>query len=372
MSTSRFLSFSIAATCFWLLVIGGTTSSQAQTRAYVVNFDGAVTVFDTDTNTVVDTISICPDFSCTPIIPAATPNGTRLYVTNSLLDTVFVIDTLSNTVVDTITVGQNPFGIAITPDGKRAYVADTGATISVIDTGSNRVIATIRDIDSPSGVAITPDGTRAYVSNGAGTVSVVDTGTNTIIDTILVLDSFGLPALGLVAIVITPDGTRAYVVSNFTGQISVINTTNNAVITTIQPEMGFPLGGGNLSLAMNSDGTRVYTASRFLPAAVIDTFSNTRIATLPIDGVVPFVGVTPDDTKLYVATEAGVSIFDTSTLALITKIELDRQTGGIAFATLPERPHTKDDCKDGGFQRFSVLAFRNHGQCVKFVNDHAN
>ena len=371
MSTSRSLSFSIAA-IFWLLVIGGTISSHAQTRAYVVNFDGAVTVFDTETNAVVDTITLCPMFTCTPIISAATPNGTRLYVTNNLLDTVWVIDTLSNTVIDTFKVGQNPWGVAITPDGTRAYVANTDATISVIDTSTNRAIDTIIDLDTPIGVAITPDGTRAYFANGAGTVSVVDTSTNTVIDTIPVLDRFGLPAFNLASIVITPDGTRAYVVSNNTGQIDVIDTTTNAVITTIPPLMEFPLGGGNLSIAINSDGTRVYSASRFLPAVVVDTSSNTIIATIPVNGSTPFVGVTPDDTKLYVAAGSGVSIFDTSTLALITRVELDRQIGGIAFATLPEVPHSKDDCKDGGFQHFSALAFTNQGQCVKFVNEHAN
>jgi hypothetical protein len=44
----------------------------------------------------------------------------------------------------------------------------------------------------------------------------------------------------------------------------------------------------------------------------------------------------------------------------------------VAFGTLPEVPHSKDDCKGSGFQRFSVLAFRNQGQCIKYANEHAN
>jgi hypothetical protein len=55
-------------------------------------------------------------------------------------------------VVATIGVGMNPAGIAITPNGRYAYVANDNNdqisgddTISVIDTCSNTVIATISD-----------------------------------------------------------------------------------------------------------------------------------------------------------------------------------------------------------------------------------
>ena len=370
MSTSRFRSFSL---CFWLLIIGGTISTEAQTRSYVASPSGTITVLDTETNAVVDTITVCTDFSCSPLIPAATPNGARLYVTNISHDTVSVIDTLSNTVIDTITVGQAPWGIAFTPDGKRAYVANTSGTISVIDTGTNTVVDTITDTDDPFGVAITPDGTRAYVSNGRSTVSVVDTSTNTIITNIPVFNRFGFPAGNLPAIVITPDGTRAYVVGASTAQTYVIDTMFNSVIKTIATDLGSSFVGSPLSIAISPDGTRVYTAFPGPPGAVVvDTFTNTVITSISASGPPPFVGVTPDGAKLYIDTSLGVNIIDTSTFAVITRVQLDVPVGGVAFATLPEVPHSKDDCKDSGFQRFSALAFPNQGQCVKFVKEHAN
>jgi YVTN family beta-propeller protein len=52
------------------------------------------------------------------------------YVANSGDGTVSVIDTATNTVVGTpIPAGREPFGIAVTPDGRRAYVANR-ATMS--------------------------------------------------------------------------------------------------------------------------------------------------------------------------------------------------------------------------------------------------
>src|SRR6266699_3240976 len=79
---------------------------------------------------------------------------TRAYVTNnsnsSNSNTVSVIDTATNTVIATIPVGvvangPNPFGVAITPDGSRAYVADGGSAggVWVIDTASNTVVTNI-------------------------------------------------------------------------------------------------------------------------------------------------------------------------------------------------------------------------------------
>ena len=48
---------------------------------------------------------------------------------------------LTNSVTGTISVGTGPFGVAVSPDGTRAYTANFGAgTVSVINTLTNTVI----------------------------------------------------------------------------------------------------------------------------------------------------------------------------------------------------------------------------------------
>jgi YVTN family beta-propeller protein len=92
-----------------------------------------------------------------PVGVAITPNGTRAYVTNESSNTVLVIDTATNSVVATIPVGLAPFGVAITPDGTRAYVANKNSnTVSVIDTATNTVVVTIPVGLTPVAIAITP------------------------------------------------------------------------------------------------------------------------------------------------------------------------------------------------------------------------
>ena len=123
---------------------------------------------------------------------AITPDGKHAYVTNNADGTVSVITTATSAVSAPITVGNAPTAVAVTPDGKHAYVTNNGdGTVSVITTTTGAVSAPITVGSRPVGVAITPDGKHVYVvnssvdnfvtndvvSNGAGTVSVITTAT---------------------------------------------------------------------------------------------------------------------------------------------------------------------------------------------------
>jgi YVTN family beta-propeller protein len=88
---------------------------------------------------------------------------------------VSVISVATGTVLGSITVGSNPYGVAVTPDGTKAYVTNYGSdTVSVIDVATGTVLGSITVGIAPAEVAVTPDGTKAYVTNnGSGTVSVI-------------------------------------------------------------------------------------------------------------------------------------------------------------------------------------------------------
>ena len=100
-------------------------------------------------------------------------------------NTVSVIDTATNTVIATIPVGSSPFGVAVTPDGSKVYVANDERQHGVGDRHGDQHGDRHRSPSAsvPYGVAVTPDGSKVYVTNtGASTVSVIDTATNTVID----------------------------------------------------------------------------------------------------------------------------------------------------------------------------------------------
>ncbi len=174
---------------------------------------------------------------------AITPNGKWAYVANSgsntdysgtVSGTVTPINLQTNKAGKPIRVGPGPMGIAITPNGKWAYVANAGwwghmgDTVTPINLKTNKAGKPIPVGKAPIAIAITPNGKWAYVANsGYGfddTVTPINLATNTPLAPITV-------GPGPDAIAITPDGKWAYVADpgNTTpsNQLTPINLTTN-------------------------------------------------------------------------------------------------------------------------------------------------
>jgi YVTN family beta-propeller protein len=143
--------------------------------AYVADLNSStVSVISTVTNKLVRTINV----GLGPASIAIAPDGRALYVVNALADTVSVISTATNAVVKTIRVGSFPCCLAITPDGRTAFLINQlSGTVSAISTATDTVIKTITASDA-SQIAITPNGKTAYVTTADGTVIPIDTASN--------------------------------------------------------------------------------------------------------------------------------------------------------------------------------------------------
>ena len=136
--------------------------------AYVVNVGSdSVTPIDTVTNTPgaaisVGSVPLTRTGSRSPRTARPPTSPTRSS------DSVTPIDTATNTPGKAIAVGSGPVGVAVTPDGKTAYVTNSGsASVTPIDTATNTPGAAIPvGVLAPDGVAVTPDGKTVYVTNG--------------------------------------------------------------------------------------------------------------------------------------------------------------------------------------------------------------
>ena len=206
---------------------------------------------------------------------AVTPDGKYAYVTNYLSGTVSVIEganTATPSVLTTLTVGGHPDGIAITPDGNYAYLTNDGTangTVDVIDgadTGTPSVSSTTLTVgQQPKALAITPDGKYAYVTNSyANTVSVidgVDTATPSVASTPL---SVGAYPDG---IAITPDGDYAYVTDLDTGSavtggtVDVIDDADSSS-PSVSPTT-LTVGGDPWGIAITPDGKYAYVGDYY-------------------------------------------------------------------------------------------------------------
>ncbi|MEZ5364211.1 MAG: thrombospondin type 3 repeat-containing protein [Bryobacterales bacterium] len=199
------------------------TASHLYVLAIASAADG-VAVIDTTTNLVTTVIPVAPALHAI----AVTPDGETLYVT-SQDGNVYVIDTMTNVVVSSVNVGGSTEGIAVgsTLQGVRAYVG-TLAGVSVIDAANNTVVGSIsRPASNRHRAAVSPDGRRAYFADsGRDLLIVVDTASNTVTEEIPV----GVDPRG---ISISADARRAYVINAGDASVSVVNLATNTVESTM-------------------------------------------------------------------------------------------------------------------------------------------
>jgi len=206
-------------------------------RVYVTDVgQNVIEVISTATNTVIFPSTTEGDVSSLNGPIAITPDGSAAFYTFGT-GSVGRFDTSTNNHTATLTVGSTPAGIAVTPNGAFIYVANTGnSTVSVIPNTPNAVLPampfnpittiSLPEGSAPSSIAITPDGKLAYVVNENGTFSVISTALNTVTTT------GSLPATPLDQIAITSDGSQAYVADSEIGEVDVIITASNMLLAT--------------------------------------------------------------------------------------------------------------------------------------------
>ena len=216
---------------------------------------------------------------------ALSPDGKRAYVGNAASGTVSIVDLSERKVIETVTVGRGVRGIAVTPDGSRIFAANSGTNdVSVIDARNHKVIANIPGLLRPLGVLVEPQGKhewadspRLYVAQSGGrSVSSVDSRSLEVRDTIPV-------GVNPFTVALSPDLKTLYVTNTFSGNVSIVDATrymgamSNRVVGTVQVGLA-PHGVG-----FTPDGKRVFVNnSGDLSVTVIDAEKRTVITTLPL------------------------------------------------------------------------------------------
>ncbi len=319
-----------------LFTIGFSVIAQAQTLAYVGNFNlNNVSVIDTATNSIVTTIPV----GTKPTQILASPDGSRVYVANTTPNfVVSVIDTATNTVVATIPTPGAGFFMAMPADGTRIYVNDflfPSSGVSVIDTATNTVVASIPMPagSRPRGLTVSPDGTRLYVADlVTGNIYIADTAANAVVD--FIPSPSGTQTI---AVILSKDGSKLYAGNGaVAGEVGVFDTATKVLLASL------PTGVGQAAqFSISPDGSKIYATGIVGggPYVVIDTATNTPTTLAPIDGAWVYAAITPDNAFAYINDylHSQVAVVDNTSNALITTIPLAAHSNpwGIVITTLP-------------------------------------
>jgi DNA-binding beta-propeller fold protein YncE len=288
---------------------------------------------------------------------AVAPDGRSAYVVNIGPGSIsqFTIDPVGGGLFPksppTVPAGGDtalPFELALSPDGRNAYVPtfNAGVLQYTVDAASGvlsaKTPASVPAGDTPVGVAVTPNGESAYVTNiNGGTISQYDidpaTGRLTPKSPATVPTGRG-PTNGLV---VTADGRHAYVYNS---------------------GVGGGAGPGETVSQYDIDATTGALTPKtpaFVAAGPGSTASEAAIG--------------PDGRTLYVVNSSAVRQYaiDGVTGALSPKSPVSVPTGSgstsIAIASPNVEPTSIQQCLHGGWRQFG---FRNQGQCIRFVLTH--
>lgn len=195
-------------------------------------------------------------------------------------------------------VGEFPDAVAISPNGKTAYVTSyTANSVTPIDLANGKAGRPIPAGNGPAGIAIAPDGTTAYVTD-AGTSPIGDTVTP--ID--LVTDR-ALPPLtvGNAPIAIAISGGTAFVANSGSESVSTIDLATRAVGAAI------PVAGAPQSIAFSGTDAWIAVSKTSLPSAnsltPINLVSQTAGTAVPV-GLGPSAVAIEDGTAWVVCSGA--------------------------------------------------------------------
>ncbi len=226
---------------------------------------------------------------------ALSPDGTRAYVANTVDGTVSVLNisrtsSTAYTLLATIPVGTEPYGLALTPAGRKLYVANARSnSVSIIDTTINSVYKTIPNVGpEPRGIAITNSGTADDSQ-----------------ETVFVTQFLSLPVDGKVD---GADDAKA-------GHVTAISAASDTIIgdIVINPlaDTGFKAAGDALQ-RIAPPATPVADDFKFVTGAYPNQLNN--IAIRGKFAYLPNTGASPNGpVRFNVNTQSLLSVIDTTT-----------------------------------------------------------
>ena len=331
------------------------TAAHAAPFAYIPNAgDDTVSVIDTATDTVVDTISIP---GTQPRTAAVSPDGTRVYVGDlgGFSGKIHVIDARTDTVLTSVAVFSSLFQLAVSPDGAYVYGAG-GASVKVVNTATNTLLVPLISdpgTANPLAVAFHPTLPIAYAVGATfQSAMVIDTTSRSVVASI---------GTGSTDVLIDPDGTRGFTLFNCTGCFPPPGVTQFDTATNMPIPLSSVATTGDQPHAMEIDpsGSPLYvtTYDTTLGSLLskIDTTTNTELAAVSVGTEIWGIKLHPDGTRLYVADRGAdaVLVVDPVTLSVTNTIPVGSQpfargafigpiaTCGDGQVTFPE------ECDDG-------------------------
>lgn len=183
---------------------------------------------------------------------------------------VLVLDASTLEIKATVPVENAPAEVTFSPDGRYAFVANTGSdSVSVVEVNSKMVLDTIQVGDEPVGAWPGSNGVM-YIDNEAGkSLTAIDA------NTLAVLRTYSLGFTPAVATV-SPDG-NLWVTDADNGRVVLYSLTEDTMLGEIET------GAGAHAIVFSTNGQSAYITNQGSDAvSVIDVASRAVVKTVDV------------------------------------------------------------------------------------------
>jgi YVTN family beta-propeller protein len=273
---------------------------------------------------------------------AVSPDGRTAYVSNfgrysvypagdtahdKAGNTITVVDLVDRKVKTTFDLGTHtgPHGMTVSHDGKLVWVTtETPQAVLELDSASGKILHVWNTNQERSHMIVaTPNETKFYVTNTvSGSVSVIDrsTGEVKVVST----------GPGTEGIAISPDGKEVWAASRLDDKVEIISTATDKIVAS------FPSGGkGPKRMDFTPDGTQVWvTNPSSNQATVFDSRARELIATLVLSKSPSGVFISSDGRRAYITNAVAneLTFIDVATRKILSAMPIGTDPDGVAWS----------------------------------------
>lgn len=249
------------------------------------------------------------------------------FVTN--MGEITSINLATNTPNTAFKLDGHPYGIALTPNGKMAYISTENGCFYPINLDNNTVGKPLHLHHRLTNIVITTDGSTAYII-----APMVDQVIPVNLNTFMPCDPISVGRMPM-GIAITPDDTFLYVANGESNDVTPIDL-KGVVPTPLSP---IAVGEFPIQIAITSNGEKAYVVNAMSSSVTpIDIFSNLPGEAIPV-GSLPFdIAITPDSSTAYVVAvmSGDITPIDTNTDSAGTPISLEIEANPTNIIITPD------------------------------------
>ncbi len=260
--------------------------------------------------------------STTPLLLVLSKSGAALEL----------VDPATMKIVGRVPVGEDPHEVAVSADGRTAFVANygkqqPGSTLSVVDLASRKEAkrVSLGALRRPHGIAVA--GGKVYFTAEVNRVVARYDPQSDQVDWIMGTGQGGTHMLAL-----SPAEDRVYTANIESGTVSVLDRAAGPGAPGVRQ---VPAGKEPEAIAVSPDGREVWVGSRAGGAiTVIDAAAEKVTATLPFQGVPIRLVFTPDGKRVLASDAAGgeLVVLDAAARREVRRVPLGKVPVGLLAA----------------------------------------